>query len=78
MEWTRDLDPVHYAPEYCAAKILAFCAARRFDSNGPILMGERLIFDPSVPSKTGGLFLEMAGSRDTTNERQGLKQESKS
>jgi hypothetical protein len=69
MEWTRDHDPAHYTPEYCAAKTLAFCASRRFDATGPIRMGERLIFDPSVPSETDGLFLEMAGSLDRTNER---------
>jgi hypothetical protein len=69
MEWTRDHDPAHYTPEYCAAKILAFCASRRFDANGPILMGERLIFDPSVPSETDGLLLEIAGVLDTTSER---------
>jgi hypothetical protein len=69
MEWTRDHDPAHYTPEYCAAKILGFCTSRRFDPSGPILMGERLIFDPLVPSETDGLLLEMAGVLDTTSER---------
>jgi hypothetical protein len=74
MEWTRDHDPAHYAPEYCAAKVLAFCASRRFDATGPILMGERLIFDPSVPSETDGLLLEMAGALDTTSEPSNSRQ----
>jgi hypothetical protein len=56
MKWTRDNDPAHYTPEYCAAKILAFCASRRFDATGPIRMGERLIFNSSVPIETDGLF----------------------
>jgi hypothetical protein len=43
MEWTRDHDPAHYTPEYCAAKILGSCTSRRFDPSGPILMGERLM-----------------------------------
>jgi hypothetical protein len=69
MEWTRDHDPAHYTPEYCAAKTLAFYASRCFDATGPIRMGERLIFDSSVPIETDRLFPEMAGSLDTTNER---------
>jgi hypothetical protein len=69
MKWTRHHDPVHYTAEYCAAKILAFCASRHFDATGPIRMGERLIFDSSVLTETHGRFLEMAGSLDTTNER---------
>jgi hypothetical protein len=69
MKWTRDHDPAHYTAEYCAAKILAFCASRRFDATGPIRMGERLIFDSSVPIETDGLLLKIAGLLDPTNER---------
>jgi hypothetical protein len=69
MEWTHDHDPAHYTPEYCAAKILAFCAASRFDATGPIRMGERLILDSLVPSETNGLSLKIAGLLDPTNER---------
>lgn len=69
MKWNRDHDPAHYTPEYCAAKILGFCASRRFDATGPIRMGERLIFDSSAPIETDGLFLKIAGLLDPTNER---------
>jgi hypothetical protein len=69
MEWTGDHDPAHYTPEYCATKILALCAARRFDATGPIRMGERLIFDSSVPIETDRLSLKIAGLLDPTNER---------
>jgi hypothetical protein len=71
MEWTHDHDPAHYTSEYRAATILAFCASRRFDANGPIRMGERLILDSSVPSETDRLCLEMADSLD--NDKRTIK-----